>query len=162
MYINPESIPPTRTTFYRTILIGYVVSIGIITASESNDDLLLGYWALVGSTLFTCVGLFILYGGKLRDKVFGFSVCPNCGKNGWDIKQKLKITHTKSTNIGRCNICKRKGAISYIHTIPLIVILLLWVPIMIYTNSISIASLVTYMLYIGYFIYYGRFVRIRK
>ena len=161
MYVNVQPFKPTRKNFYLTAIMAFALSVFMILNHESKDGFLLACWALVGSVIYSGIGMFILFGAELRDSVFGFTTCPYCGRNGWDIKQKLKITKIEHTNLGKYNFCNKKGSISYIHLITFPAVFLLWVPILVVTNSVSIASFVTYIIAIGYLFYFGRYVPVR-
>jgi len=160
MYI--VSSPPSRWTFYYSVLMGYILSALMILNPETDDGLLFAYWLLSGFVIYNVFGMFILYGGAARDSVFGLTACPRCGKKGWDIKQKLKISNKKDFNLGRCNFCKKKGSILPRYSLPFILTNLLFVPILGITGSISIASFVTIVLIIGYVICFGRYAPIHR
>ncbi|MBV1911756.1 MAG: hypothetical protein KUG78_20860 [Kangiellaceae bacterium] len=161
MYINISNTLPTRKFFYVSALLSFGLSIVLILSPGTEDDLSLAYSMFVGSFIFAGLGYFIMFGGTAREVVFGTTICPHCGENGWDIKQKLKITRIEHTNIGRCNICKEKGVISFLHSILLLIIVILWFITLLVTDSIWWSSGLFYLQCIAYIIYYGRYVPVR-
>lgn len=162
MYINVQNVKPTRRSFYLTVVIATVLSFLLIFDEEAKNGYFLGYWMLGATLIYVVVGLFILYGGKFTDLVFGKTSCPHCGGRGWDIKQKLKITKISRTNIGRCNLCGSRGSVSYIFLFPWLIPIFAWIFILIETDSSAVASLVAYFLAIVYLLLYARFVPVTK
>lgn len=162
MYINVQNVKPTRRSFYFTIVMATVLSFLLVFEEEANSGYSLGSWMLGGTVIYALVGLFILFGGEVRDLIFGKTICPYCADRGWDIKQKLKITKIAHTNIGRCNLCGSRGSISYIFLFPALMPMFAWVFILIETDSAAVASFTAYFLAIVYLLIYARFVPVTK
>ena len=161
MYVNVHIFKPTKINFYLTAIVAFALSVLMMLNPEFNDGFILARWALAGSVIYSGIGMFILFGAELRDSVFGFTTCPHCERNGWNIKQKLKLTKIEHSYLGGCSFCNRKGSISNLHLSPFLTIIILWVPILVIADGVSIASFVTYVLAIGYLFYFGRYVPVR-
>lgn len=162
MYINVLNVKPSRRSFYVTVVIAAALSFLLILDEEAKSGYSLGIWMLGGTVIYAIVGLFIVFGGEVRDRVFGKTLCPYCADRGWDIKQKLKITKIAHTNIGRCNLCGSRGAVSYIFLFPALMPIFAWVLVLIETDSSAVASCVAYFLAVGYLLIYARFVPVTK
>jgi hypothetical protein len=87
MYIYLNNVKPSRKTFILTVCMIFGVSALGIAEPETKDALSFAYCLLEGGVIYLIVGLLIIYGGKYRDDIFGFSLCPYCKKRGWSIKE---------------------------------------------------------------------------
>lgn len=162
MYVNVQNFKPTRNNFFLTMLIVFGLSAAIIFNSETKDSLTLGNWLLIGGIIYSCVGLFVIYGSKYRDNFFGLSSCPHCNKKGWSIKEKLKISKNENTNLGRCSVCNKKASISVIHVFPLFGAFIAWFLVIFISDSISAACMAAYAWTIIYVLYFSRFATVNR
>jgi hypothetical protein len=162
MYVDVKNLKPTRSNFYITVFLAFSLSAAIYFYPEEKDDVVLSYLAFMGSFLYCSIGLFIIFGGRVRDSAFGLSYCPHCGKNGWNIKEKLKITPNDKTNLGRCLFCNKKGKIPFKDSFIFILIILSWLPVLGISGSLIVATLIFYVSVIAYLFFLGWYVQIEK
>jgi len=80
----------------------------IIKDSIYNDGFILGVGVLLSSIEFFAIGIFIIFGNKSRDNVFGLESCPSCMINSISIKDKLKSAYNEQTSYSFCPQCNSK------------------------------------------------------
>jgi hypothetical protein len=140
MYVSTQNVKPTRRTFFVCLVAFFFLSGFLIFDSESSSDgRILGYWSFTCSILFGVLGSFVIFGKSTRDSIFGYSVCPHCNEKGWNIKEKMKITGNPNTNFGRCLFCKKKGKISFLYSITILIPIFSWPSLLVLTGSVSVA-----------------------
>ena len=99
---------PSRKLFFVLSLAWFVFGWVIIKDSIYNDGLILGIGVLVSSIEFFAIGIFIIFGNKIRDRIFGLGPCPSCKINSISIKDKLKSAYFEESSYAFCPQCNIK------------------------------------------------------
>jgi len=145
---------PSRNLFFVLSLAGFAFGCVIIKDSLSKEGLIFGVGVLVSSIEFFAIGIFIIYGAKLRDNIFKLESCPSCKTKSISIKEKLKSTYYDDNSYSFCPQCGCKVKLhisNFVLMLPLI--LLPFMMLLAFKSAMAMIFTILIVMPVGLWIY---------